>query len=96
MTHVSNISGPSASRREAVAPGLRHAIEQPVATQSPPRESDSVDLSEHARLLETLRENSTIRTELIARVRAEIEAGTYETSERLERALDALAEDLQG
>ncbi len=96
MTHVSNISGPSGTRLDASpTPGVRPGAEAAPAVEAPHREPDSVDLSEHARLLETLRENNAIRTELISQVRAEIAAGTYETPERLERALDALAEDLQ-
>lgn len=35
-----------------------------------------------------------IRRDLVARIRAEIAAGTYETSARLDRAIDGLADDL--
>ena len=35
-----------------------------------------------------------VRTDLVARVRREIQAGTYDTAEKLEAALDRLAERL--
>ncbi len=39
---------------------------------------------------------SPIRKDLVARIRAELQAGTYDTSERLDRAIDGLADDLLG
>jgi len=67
-------------------------------TSAPQRngDADSVNLSSEARLLDALRENDVIRTDLIERVRAEIEAGTYETEERLSAAADAIADELFG
>jgi anti-sigma28 factor (negative regulator of flagellin synthesis) len=35
-----------------------------------------------------------VRTELVKRIRAEIEAGTYETPEKLERAVERLLDEL--
>ena len=39
-------------------------------------------------------ETPGVRTELIQRVRAEIQAGTYETPQKLQVAIDRLLEDL--
>lgn len=41
------------------------------------------------------REDRPIRTELVARVRAEIAAGTYDTPEKFEKALDKLLARLE-
>jgi hypothetical protein len=40
-------------------------------------------------------ESDDIRHDLVARVRQEIAAGTYETPEKWQAALDRLAEDLK-
>lgn len=56
--------------------------------------SDSVVISTAAKLALKLREIPDVRTGLVAAVKAEIVAGTYETPERLEIAIDRLLEDL--
>ncbi len=56
--------------------------------------SDSVEISTAAKLALKLREIPDVRTDLVAAVKAEIVAGTYETPERLEIAVDRLLEDL--
>lgn len=58
------------------------------------RASDSVTLSDHARYLDQLRDQADVRQDLVARVKAEIEAGTYDNDERLDKAIDGLARDL--
>lgn len=70
-------------------------VERPVAKAAEPsRGSDSVELSGAARLLGQLAEGGAVRQDLIAKVRAEIASGTYETPEKLNAAIDALSEDL--
>lgn len=51
-------------------------------------------ISTAAKLALKLREIPDVRTGLVAAVKAEIVAGTYETPERLEIAIDRLLEDL--
>lgn len=58
--------------------------------------SDVVDLSNVSRLAQKVREIPDVRADLVARVKAEIAAGTYETPERLEIAVDRLMEELLG
>lgn len=60
------------------------------------RGEDRVELSGPFRLLNVLRERAGVRQDLVERVRSEIAAGTYETAERLDLAIDALSEDLRG
>ncbi len=57
------------------------------------RGSDRVELSGSARLLAKIAENP-IRQELVDRVKAEIDAGTYETEDKLDAALEELLSDL--
>ncbi len=57
------------------------------------RGHDQVELSDSARLLAKIRENP-VRSELIDRVRAEIDAGSYETEDKLDAAIEELLSDL--
>ncbi len=56
--------------------------------------SDSVEISTAAKLAIKVRDIPDVRVDLVAGVKAEIVAGTYETSERLEITIDRLLEDL--
>ena len=61
-----------------------------------PRESDRVELSGHARFLDLLQNLPEGRLEQVEAVRNSIDAGTYETDEKLGLALGRLLEDLDG
>ena len=54
---------------------------------------DKVELSGMSHLLKTLKSND-IRTDKVAAVRAQIEAGTYEDDTKLDVAVDRLLDDL--
>ena len=60
---------------------------------APRREPDRVEISAGTR---TSREAGEIRAELVIRVREEIVRGVYETPERLDKAVDALIDAVQG
>ncbi|MFG0328804.1 MAG: hypothetical protein ACF8PN_02790 [Phycisphaerales bacterium] len=60
-----------------------------------PRENDRIDLSEEARHAADLVADNPIREGLVARVRAEIMNGEYESPEKLDAALDQLLLDLE-
>lgn len=64
------------------------------ATPAASRGSDSVELSSQARLLSKLKELPDIREGLVDSVRAQIDAGQYETDERLDTAINGMLEDL--
>jgi|YNPMSStandDraft_1061717.scaffolds.fasta_scaffold01250_7 negative regulator of flagellin synthesis FlgM len=55
---------------------------------------DELTISEAAEALERARQAPEIRADLVARVRAEIAAGTYETPEKLAIALDRLLDEI--
>jgi negative regulator of flagellin synthesis FlgM len=66
--------------------------EAAVATSS--RGDDRVELSEVAQLLSRIRELPDVRQDVVDRVRGEIDAGTYETPQKIDAAIEALLEDL--
>jgi negative regulator of flagellin synthesis FlgM len=60
----------------------------------PTRGADRVEFSQTAQLLSRLQDMPDIRFDLVARVKAEIAAGTYETPDKLDAALEGLIDDL--
>ncbi len=56
---------------------------------------DRVEISQIARLISELSSLPEVRAEKIAQVRAQIEAGTYITPEKMDIAVERLLEDLQ-
>ncbi len=55
---------------------------------------DSAEISEIAKLKAMLRDVPDIRIDRIERIRAEIEAGTYETPEKIRSVIERLLEEL--
>ncbi len=56
--------------------------------------NDVVDISTAAILAARIHEVPDIRTDLVQRLRREIEAGTYETEERIDVTVDRLMDEL--
>ncbi|MEM8738445.1 MAG: flagellar biosynthesis anti-sigma factor FlgM [Planctomycetota bacterium] len=93
MSDIAPLNNASAASYSFTGRPERAASATPEAT----RGSDQVDFSESARALSRLADTPAspeFRQELVDKVRAEIEAGTYETPEKLDQAIDKLAEDL--
>ncbi|TVQ57104.1 MAG: flagellar biosynthesis anti-sigma factor FlgM [Phycisphaerales bacterium] len=55
---------------------------------------DRVELSDHARFMERLRESPGVRTDLVQKIRAAIADGSYETDEKIQAAAARLMQDL--
>jgi anti-sigma28 factor (negative regulator of flagellin synthesis) len=55
---------------------------------------DRVEISRMADLLGRMQELPDVRTSLVARIRAEIEAGTYTTDDKIDVTVDRLLADL--
>ena len=55
---------------------------------------DQVDISPEADLVSRINELPDIRTDRVAEIRAQIEAGTYETDDKMETALGRLLDEL--
>ena len=58
--------------------------------------SDVVEISTAAALAAKIHEIPDVRADLVARVKQEIKAGTYETPEKIDAAVDKLLDDLLG
>lgn len=58
--------------------------------------SDVVEISTAAILAAKVHELPAVRAELVARVRQEIEAGTYETQQRIDVTVQRIMEDMLG
>ena len=63
---------------------------QPSRNQGP----DEVSFSQEAELISQTREIPDIRADRVASIRAEIQAGTYETDEKLDIALSRLLDEI--
>jgi negative regulator of flagellin synthesis FlgM len=91
MNEITSVSRSGLPAYKAGA--ARPAPQQAAAGQA--RAHDQADFSVASKLLSRLSELPDVRHELIARVRAEIEAGTYETPQKLDAAVREMAEDLE-
>lgn len=92
MSSISEVSAATAFRRTESANDKAAFSKNASTSALANRPADQVELSSQARA--AAGQDSSFRADLVARIRAEIEAGTYETPERLEGALDGLAGDL--
>lgn len=72
-----------------VSPGPSRA-DSPVVVRS----ADQLDLSDNAVLLSRLRDLPAIRSDLVDRVRSEIDSGSYDTPEKLDQAVQSLVHEL--
>lgn len=79
---------------------LQKVISQPIQKQLPAqpaaqtRIADKVQLSGVAHAMQLLKAGSDIRADKVALIRQQIEAGTYETSAKLDAAIDRMMNDL--
>ena len=93
MEELTSVSGAASIRRaELVA---RSAQAGPEGAARVQREDDRVEVSDMARLMQRLRDTPEIREDLVARIRGEIDAGAYETAEKLSSAIDAMIADAE-
>lgn len=62
--------------------------------QSAAGPADQLDISPAAEAAASAAEGGEIRSDLVARVRSEIAAGTYETPDKMAAALDRLVDEM--
>lgn len=97
MSNISPISSSAASRLERVAvdPSIAssHSRED-VRGRGGARPTDRVEFSKVSQYLSKLQSEPTERSELVNRVRSEIQAGTYLTEDKLSSAADGLLDDI--
>jgi negative regulator of flagellin synthesis FlgM len=66
----------------------------PADASAPSRPADKLELSGMSHLLKTLKTND-VRLDKVAQIKAQIEAGTYETEDKLDVAADRLLDELE-
>lgn len=94
MTGISPIDTQPGARVGRVSDSPRRGTTEAGPEQARRGVEDRVEVSDVARYLAKLREVPAVRQELVDRVRSEIEAGAYESPEKIEKAIDELVEDL--
>ena len=87
----SNVHGP-----QPINPPHRTQGAARSAGTSQTQQTDQLDISHEADMVSRAREIPSIRSERIAAIRAQIEAGTYETEQKLEIAVGRLLDELAG
>ena len=92
MTDVNGI-GPVGAPK-AIEPPTNIAATERAGQAAPPH--DVVEISSVAKLAAKIQDIPEVRGELVARVKSQIEAGAYETPERIEIAVDKLMDELLG
>lgn len=90
---MSDIAPLGQTPKSTYAPPPRQAEATPAAPAIA-RGRDQADFSAAAQMRSKLQSLPDVRQELVDRVRSEIEAGTYETPEKLDEAIKGLAADL--
>ncbi|MFP3938375.1 MAG: flagellar biosynthesis anti-sigma factor FlgM [Phycisphaerae bacterium] len=79
------------------APNPPESVSKATAPQQglePQGAGDVVEISTAAKLAARIQEVPEVRWDLVEKVKSEIDAGTYETPERLEIAVNRIMEDL--
>ena len=92
MADINPIARPQQTALDKLSTAARTSNED---TASSTRTSDRVELSDRARYLSKLKELPEVREDLVNSVKAQIEAGNYDTAERFDTAVNALIEDLE-
>ncbi len=92
-----NIQGPSSIHgiQGVKGPHSTHRTNGAKSSNSTTGPSDQLDISPAAaQAADQAAQSGDIRADLVARVRGEIAAGTYETAEKLDSALDGLLNEI--
>lgn len=92
MTNINGVHNAAVPALSQVTPTVPTTAATP-ASQAP-AVGDSVEISTVARLAAQVQELPAVRAEVVNRVKAEIAAGTYETPEKIDIAIDRLMEEL--
>lgn len=84
-----NIGGVNPVGRVDLTPSSRGAEGTPKVAGK-----DTVEISQLARLLDSMSRLPEVRHDKVSAVKAQIESGVYETSDKLDRAIDAMLKEL--
>ena len=78
---------------EPIRPNQPRRIHPPI--QEPQSAGDKVEISDVARLQALLRDVPEIRVDRVSELRARIEAGTYETPDKIDGVVDEILKELE-
>lgn len=92
MSSVNNVGGNSPVQKIYTKPPVQKPAETSAA--APARGSDKLELSGVSHLLQTLKTGGDVRADKVAQIKSQIESGTYETDDKLNKATDRLLDDL--
>lgn len=91
MTDINPITRPQQTTLEGLSKTPRPSSD----SASAKRGGDTVQLSNQARLLSKLKQLPEVREGLVNSVKAQIDAGNYDTNERFDTAVNNLLDDLE-
>jgi len=94
MSNINQVTTSSPIQKIVSAP-IRREIATDAAASTSPGRTDKVEISGVSHLLASLKAND-IRADKVADIRAQIDAGTYETEDKLDAAADRLLDELMG
>jgi negative regulator of flagellin synthesis FlgM len=89
------VNGPGPVHHSNPVGHVRPTQQQASPTAKPAGPVDAVEISSAGRMLEKASQSSPVRAERIAQIKAAIDAGTYETPEKLEAALEKLLDEFE-
>ena len=94
MSSINSIGGAGAAG--PVQRLVNNPIQKQVPADAPAQlpATDRLELSGVSHLLKTLKANGDVRTDKVAEIKAQIEAGTYDDDKKLDVAVDRLLDDL--
>jgi hypothetical protein len=92
MTNINGVQNAAVPALSQIAPAASAPAN--IAPAQASGVQDTVEISTIARMAAQVNELPAVRTEVVNRVKAEIAAGTYETPEKIEIAIDRLMDEL--
>ena len=92
INHLGGASGAGPVQRIVTNP-IQKQIPADAPAQLPAKTADRLELSGVSHLLKTLK-NNDVRTDKVAIIKAQIEAGAYDDEKKLDAAVDKLLDDL--
>ncbi len=91
---MSDVTPVNSAATQAITSRARQGYKESAAEVGPVRSGDKVEISRAAQYLSKLLSQSDVRTDLVDRVKGEIADGSYETSDKVDAAIEDLLSDL--
>lgn len=91
-TGYTNVGAVTRTPLDGTSPAARRAAPDSASRSS----GDRVEVSDHARFMEQLRAMPAVRADKVAAIKSAIEAGTYDTDEKLSLAFERMLVEVDG